>query len=132
MEIPPSRLDQKVQTLIGMICNIGEMESLLKEMKYDAKKAPLGKLSKKQIKAGYAALKQIEECLNAKEFGRTFVQANNDFYTRIPHDFGMRVPPMIRTLPEMREKMKLLEVIFLIWDTTCDRILEQKKSKFES
>jgi len=93
VEIPPSRLDQKVQTLIGMICNIGEMESLLKEMKYDA---------------------------------------NNDFYTRIPHDFGMRVPPMIRTLPEMREKMKLLEVIFLIWDTTCDRILEQKKSKFES
>lgn len=110
IEIPASKLDKKVQDLISMICNISEMESLLKEMKYDAKKAPLGKLSQKQISQGYAALKQIEEHLNAKEFGKKFVQANNDFYTRIPHDFGMRVPPLISTLQLMREKMKLLEV----------------------
>jgi hypothetical protein len=25
------------------------------------------------------------------------MQACNDFYTRIPHDFGFRVPPVIRT-----------------------------------
>ena len=109
-EVPPSKLEKPVQDLIELICNISEMSNLLKEMKFDAKKAPLGKLSKKQIKAGYSALKKIEDHLNRKDFGKMFVQANNDFYTRIPHDFGMRMPPMIRTIEEMREKMKLLEV----------------------
>ena len=105
-----SKLHIRLQKLIELICNVKEMENLLKEMKFDSKKAPLGKLSKSQIKAGYAALKEIEEHLNKKNFGKAFTQANNDFYTRIPHDFGMKTPPLISTLAQMREKMKLLEV----------------------
>ena len=31
------------------------------EMEYDAKKSPLGKVTKQQIKAGYAALKEISD-----------------------------------------------------------------------
>jgi poly [ADP-ribose] polymerase 2/3/4 len=50
--LPPSDLDEKVQNLIELICNVTEMERALKEMKYDSQKAPLGKLSKNQIKAG--------------------------------------------------------------------------------
>jgi poly [ADP-ribose] polymerase len=50
--MPPSNLDEKVQNLIELICNVTEMEKALKEMKYDSQKAPLGKLSKNQIKAG--------------------------------------------------------------------------------
>lgn len=88
VETPPSKLDKKLQNLIELICNVTEMENLLKEMKFDAEKAPLGKLSKNQIKAGYAALKEIEEHIVNKSFGASFIQANNDFYTRIPHDFG--------------------------------------------
>jgi poly [ADP-ribose] polymerase len=51
-KLPPSNLDEKVQNLIELICNVTEMEKALKEMKYDSQKAPLGKLSKNQIKAG--------------------------------------------------------------------------------
>lgn len=40
--VPSSKLDKRVQDLIELICNISEMESILKEMKFDAKKAPLG------------------------------------------------------------------------------------------
>ena len=40
--VPPSKLDKRVQDLIELICNVTEMESILKEMKFDAKKAPLG------------------------------------------------------------------------------------------
>ena len=110
---PPSKLDKKVQDLIELICNVAEMESALKEMKYDAKKAPLGKLSKSQIKAGYAALKDIEDIIgrNKQHSGQEIIQANNDFYTRIPHDFGMRPPPILRTPAQIREKMKLLELL---------------------
>ena len=45
-KIPPSKLDKRIQDLVELVCNVTEMENVLKEMKYDAKKAPLGKLSK--------------------------------------------------------------------------------------
>ncbi len=42
VEIPASNLDKNLQNLIELICNVSEMENLLKEMKFDAEKAPLG------------------------------------------------------------------------------------------
>ena len=42
IEIPASKLDKNLQNLIELICNVSEMENLLKEMKFDAEKAPLG------------------------------------------------------------------------------------------
>lgn len=68
--VPESKLDKSVQSLIELICNVREMESMLKELKYDAKKAPLGKLGKSQIKAGYAALKDIETLIKENNFGK--------------------------------------------------------------
>ena len=47
-----------------------------------------GKLTKSQIKAGYEALKLIETLIKAEDFGSKLTDANNAFYTRIPHDFG--------------------------------------------
>ena len=35
------------------------------EMNYDTKKAPLGKLTKDQVKSGYEALKQIESLIKS-------------------------------------------------------------------
>lgn len=89
------------------------MENVLKEMSYDAKKAPLGKLSKSQIKLGYAALKEIEDLIaeGKQNSGQAIIQANNDFYTRIPHNFGMRPPTIIRTSQLIQEKMRLLELL---------------------
>ena len=39
-----SKLNKRIQTLIELICNIQAMEEMLEEMKYDTKKAPLGKM----------------------------------------------------------------------------------------
>jgi hypothetical protein len=49
---------------------------------------PPGKLTVAQIKAGYQSLKKIEDCIRAGQHGRALVEACNEFYTRIPHDFG--------------------------------------------
>ena len=109
--VPESKLDKRVQELTELICNVSQMEAMLKEMKYDARKSPLGKLSSMQIKAGYAALKQIEDLVRqGKTHGRDLVEANNLFYTRIPHDFGMRTPPIINNLAQLKEKVLMLEV----------------------
>lgn len=111
-----SKLDVKIQSLLELICDIKAMEECVLEMKFDTRKAPLGqsdqkmfcmkhvyylknmhfklfflpagKLTSEQIRAGYTALKKIEECLKKKGSNRELLEACNQFYTRIPHDFG--------------------------------------------
>lgn len=110
-DIPKSRLDQQLQNLIDLICDVKVMEDAVVEMKYDSKKMPLGKLTTKQINAGYSALKIIDQCIVKKNFGSTLLQACNDFYTRIPHCFGMRTPPLIRTKDDVKAKIQMLEAL---------------------
>lgn len=106
-----SKLDKRIQNLIELICNVQAMEEMLKEMKYDTKKAPLGKLTTDQIKAGYEALKRIDTCVRNSDFGSNLVKACDEFYTRIPHCFGMKRPPLIRTTEEVKIKLDLLEAL---------------------
>lgn len=47
-----------------LVCNLKKMESILRSRNFDATKSPLGKLTKAQIMAGYAALKTIEDCVS--------------------------------------------------------------------
>ncbi|XP_066483001.1 poly [ADP-ribose] polymerase 2 [Tiliqua scincoides] len=108
---PVSQLDSQVQALVEMICNIRTMEEMVMEMKYDSKKAPLGKLTAEQIRAGYQSLQKVEACLKRKQTGRALLEACNEFYTRIPHDFGLRTPPLINTEQELQEKAQLLEAL---------------------
>merc|ERR1719509_571147 len=88
------------------------MEQSVIEMEYDTKKAPLGKITTDQIRAGYKALKKISTCIEGnKTSGKDIVEACNDFYTRIPHEFGFRVPPVIRTHEAVKAKLQLLEAL---------------------
>lgn len=109
--VPPSTLDQKIQALVELLCNIKEMEDAVLEMKYDAKKAPLGKLDKQQIKNGYKALQKIEQCITNKKLGDELIKACDAFYTRIPHCYGMQRLPIIRTKQELKLKIELLETL---------------------
>ncbi|XP_048742265.2 poly [ADP-ribose] polymerase 2-like [Ostrea edulis] len=109
VKVPDSKIDQKIQNLMKMICDIKTMEDAVREMKYDCNKAPLGKLTDEQIKAGYSALKVIDTCIEKGDFGRKLTDACNDFYTRIPHDFGFKTPPVIRDKETVKLKMQLLE-----------------------
>ncbi|XP_064640278.1 poly [ADP-ribose] polymerase 2-like [Lineus longissimus] len=111
VKIPDSKLDKRLQDLITLICDVKSMEETVVEMKYDSKKAPLGKLTAAQIKAGYAALKKIDTCLTANDMETKLVQACDEFYTRIPHDFGMKRPPVIRTKVDLKAKIALLEAL---------------------
>ncbi|XP_030395389.1 poly [ADP-ribose] polymerase 2-like isoform X4 [Gopherus evgoodei] len=108
---PASRLDPRVQALLGLICDLQAMEEMVLEMKYDTKKAPLGKLTVEQIRAGFQSLQKVEVVLRAGDTGRALLEACNEFYTRVPHDFGLRPPPLIRTWQELQEKVQLLEAL---------------------
>ncbi|CAL8343212.1 unnamed protein product [Merluccius merluccius] len=106
-----SKLDVKVQSLLELICDLKAMEECVLEMKFDIRKAPLGKLTSEQIRAGYTALQRIEECLKRKGSRRDLLDACNQFYTRIPHDFGLKTPPMISSEEDLKEKIALLEAL---------------------
>ncbi|CAF4852310.1 unnamed protein product [Rotaria sp. Silwood1] len=111
LPIPESKLDKRIQNLIQLICNIQAMEEALLEMKFDARKNPLGKLSSTQIKAGYAALKEIETYIKINKFNSAFIEANNTYYTRIPHEFGRSTPPLIKTIQQLKHEIELLEAL---------------------
>ncbi len=64
------------------------LPSFLKNFKFGQCISNAGKMTSQQIKAGYKALKIIDMCISNDDYGQRLVQACNDFYTRIPHDFG--------------------------------------------
>jgi len=70
-----------------------------------------GKLTKDQIRAGYKALKKIDQCIGNKKTGNELISACDAFYTRVPHCFGMQRPPVIRTRAEVLLKIQLLETL---------------------
>ncbi|KAG0061052.1 Poly [ADP-ribose] polymerase 2 [Linnemannia elongata] len=112
--IPESKLHPKVQDLVSMIFNTKMMDQQMMELDYDAKKMPLGKLAKATILGGYEVLKKIAEIIDKP---RTAVithqlqELSSDFYTVIPHSFGMKVPPVINTAPMVKTKLEMLEAL---------------------
>uniref|UniRef100_A0A1X7UIB7 Poly [ADP-ribose] polymerase n=1 Tax=Amphimedon queenslandica TaxID=400682 RepID=A0A1X7UIB7_AMPQE len=97
------------------------------EMDYGADEA--------QIKSGYAALKKIEGLIQSgKTSGDPLFKACDEFYTRVPHDFGMRRPPLITTREEIKQKLALLETHGKTHNTfklEVEQIFEVKRDKEE-
>ena len=110
--LPDSTLSKPVQELIKLVCSLQTMEKAVVEMQFDTRKAPLGKLTKEQITAGFNALQSIADCVEKGLVGGDeLTEACNDFYTRIPHAFGMKKPPLLTTKAEVKEKIQLLEAL---------------------
>ncbi|XP_067140597.1 poly [ADP-ribose] polymerase 2-like isoform X2 [Centruroides vittatus] len=111
-DVSESELKKELQDLMNLIFDLKAMEEVVKKMNYDAKKSPLGKLTKEQISSGFLALKRIESCINSNNInGSELVEACNDFYTKIPHDFGMKRPPLIKTVIQLKEELELIETL---------------------
>jgi len=51
-----SKMDQKLQNLMSLIFDVNIMNKTMKEIGYDAKKMPLGKLGDNTIKQAYGVL----------------------------------------------------------------------------
>ncbi|CAG8809596.1 19643_t:CDS:2, partial [Dentiscutata erythropus] len=99
-----------VQDAIQMIFDINAFKNIMVELNYDASKLPLGKLSKNTITQGFQVLKRIEAVLVNIDQGN-LEQLSNEFYTVIPHSFGMRTPPIISTLDLLKEKLDMVEAL---------------------
>jgi len=110
IDIPDSTLDARVQDIIQLIFDISLMEQQMAEIGYNAKKMPLGKLTKDHIKKSFTVLKKLDDELNRKvQRPSVLSELTSEFYTIIPHDFGRTRPPVINTKVLLKKKIEMVE-----------------------
>ncbi|RPA82996.1 PARP-domain-containing protein [Ascobolus immersus RN42] len=108
-----SKLPPSLQSLMELIFNVGYMNDSMVQMKYDANKLPLGKLSKETLKRGYEVLKAIGDVLsaNASASDERFQELSNRYYSIIPHAFGRGRPPAICSSEQLKREAELLDAL---------------------
>tara|TARA_R110002003_G_scaffold107_4_gene8961 strand:- start:417 stop:1703 length:1287 start_codon:yes stop_codon:yes gene_type:complete len=104
-------LEPPVQNLMKLIFNQSYFDATMSDLKYDANKLPLGKLSKGTIARGFQALKDLSVLLdNTDAESRTQIQHLSDrYHSLIPHAFGRDRPPVIRDNDHLKREIELLE-----------------------
>lgn len=85
------------------------MEESVVKVGYDIKRMPLGELSKETVLKGYQILRDIEAVLEGKSKGN-MADLSSQFYTNIPHNFGMKHMShfTINTKEKLKEKLDLI------------------------
>lgn len=104
-----STLDPPVQELVKLLFDVEAMKKAMLEFDLDMEKMPLGKLSQKQLAEAMKVLKKISEYVRDGATNAEFIGGSNQFYTLIPHDFGMERPPIINTVEMVNTKTEMLE-----------------------
>ncbi|XP_043962517.1 poly [ADP-ribose] polymerase 1 [Gambusia affinis] len=104
-----SKLDKPVQDLIKMIFDVESMKKAMVEFEIDLQKMPLGKLSKRQIQSAYALLTEVQQAVSDSVPEAQILDLSNRFYTLIPHDFGMKKPPLLNNLDYIQAKVEMLD-----------------------
>ena len=80
---------EPLQNLIKLIFDVNVLNNTMKEIGYDAKKMPLGRLGDSTIKEAYGVLKQLADAVKKKD-KNAMMKLSGDFYSLIPHDFGFQ------------------------------------------
>lgn len=87
------------------------MLKMAEEVELDIKKMPLGKISLSTIMAAFKALQQIANLIEDPSEMNDFAMLSSTFYTIIPHDFGRRAPPIIKTQAMLASKINMLQIL---------------------
>lgn len=127
-----SILDQRLSNLINLIFDMKMMNTQMKEIGYDAKKMPLGKLAKSTIQQGYVVLKDLSEALDKKSARSVLESLSSKFYSLIPHDFGFQ--KMSNFILDDKEKVKTkLDMLQSLSDMqVATKLLDQGASPEEN
>lgn len=104
-----SKLAKPIQDLIKMIFDVESMKKAMVEFEIDLQKMPLGKLSKRQIQSAYSILNEVQQAVSDGGSESQILDLSNRFYTLIPHDFGMKKPPLLSNLEYIQAKVQMLD-----------------------
>uniref|UniRef100_A0A6P8QEZ4 Poly [ADP-ribose] polymerase n=1 Tax=Geotrypetes seraphini TaxID=260995 RepID=A0A6P8QEZ4_GEOSA len=104
-----SKLPKSVQELIMLIFDVESMKKAMVEFEIDLQKMPLGKLSKRQIQSAYSILSDVQRAVSKSATEARILDLSNRFYTLIPHNFGMKKPPLLNNLEYIQAKVQMLD-----------------------
>ncbi len=124
-------MDLGLQKLINLIFDVNILNNTMKEIGYDAKKMPLGRLGDTTIKQAYGVLNQLSQAIKKKD--RNLMSSlSGDFYSLIPHDFGFQKMSnfILDNDEKVKEKLKMLETISDLKITS--KLLDQKTDDNEA
>lgn len=109
-----SKLPKPVQEIVKLMFDIDNMKRTMLEFDLDMEKMPLGKLSQKQIQAAYKVLTEIHGLIKESGTNAKFVDATNRFFTLIPHNFGIKAPPLLDTVEQVEKLTQMLDSLLEI------------------
>lgn len=127
-EMTSSKLKPEVQDLVRLMFDTKMMAAQMKEIGYDAKKMPLGKLAKTSILKGYEVLKALMEELKGAAQRDIIQDLSSEFYSAIPHDFGFRHMShfILDNERKVKEKLEMLQSLEDI--QICTKLLDAGQS----
>lgn len=100
-----------MQKLVKLMFDLETMKKAMVAFDLDMEKMPLGKLSQRQLSEALKVLSTIAELVRTGATNSQFIAASNQFYTLIPHDFGVQRPPVIDTVDTVNAKTEMLETL---------------------
>ncbi|GBM00800.1 Poly [ADP-ribose] polymerase 1 [Araneus ventricosus] len=109
-----SRLSKPVQELICLIFDQDAMMMTMIEFEIDLKKMPLGKISEKQIAMAYEVLGEAQQILARDRNKSKITEVSNRFFTLIPHNFGLKKPPLLDNEEIIKSKIEMLDSLLQI------------------
>lgn len=104
-----SELLPAVQELMKLMFDLDTMKKAMLEFDLDMEKMPLGKLSQKQLSQALKVLQQLSELIKKGGTSSEFIGYSNQFFTLIPHDFGVDRPPIVDTIDTVNTKTAMIE-----------------------
>jgi poly [ADP-ribose] polymerase len=92
------------------------MKKVMADLNIDVDRLPLGKLQRDQITKCFKILLQIQKILLSGDKNKEkFISSlSNDFYSIIPHNYGIKKPVNIDHLLRIKDKIKVLETVSAI------------------
>ncbi|KAJ8603157.1 hypothetical protein CTAYLR_004590 [Chrysophaeum taylorii] len=105
-----SSLDSRTKEFVSLIFNEDVFASAMADLEIDAKRLPLGALSKAQVQRGRDVLVRLKAVVGTKKT-HLVDELTSEFYTLIPHAFGRRKPPRIDAEELLAKKFEMLETL---------------------
>ncbi|EAR86414.2 poly(ADP-ribose) polymerase family WGR domain protein (macronuclear) [Tetrahymena thermophila SB210] len=105
-----SKLSEAVQIMINEIFDSKMIQNSIKDIGFDQKKMPLGKLAEQTIKQAYLVLNELMEAIKNNETSQ-FERLSSSFYSYIPHDFGFQKMShfILRSEEQVKQKLEMLQ-----------------------
>ncbi|KAL4512167.1 hypothetical protein ABPG72_005169 [Tetrahymena utriculariae] len=105
-----SKLSEPVQIMINEIFDSKMIQNSIRDIGFDQKKMPLGKLAEQTIKQAYLVLNELMDAIKNNETSKC-ERLSSGFYSHIPHDFGFNKMSnfILKSEEQVKQKLDMLQ-----------------------